>query len=96
MLALSTYQQPSRSSKNQNQHEHIKKISCVTKKITDRVVVLQMSGERHLNFGTFLRVAGGSVSSIGHTLAEQLEQARILANSTIKDVYVDLGYRGVV
>ncbi|MCD8536592.1 MAG: IS5 family transposase [Burkholderiaceae bacterium] len=31
----------------------------------------------------------------GHTLAEQLEQASILANSTIKDVYVDLGYRGV-
>jgi transposase, IS5 family len=33
--------------------------------------------------------------SSGHTLAEQLEQARILSNSTIKDVYVDLGYRGV-
>ena len=31
----------------------------------------------------------------GHTLAEQLEQASILSNSTIKDVYVDLGYRGV-
>ena len=31
----------------------------------------------------------------GHTLAEQLEQASILANSSIKDVYVDLGYRGV-
>jgi IS5 family transposase len=31
----------------------------------------------------------------GHTLAEQLEQASILANCTIKDVYVDLGYRGV-
>jgi len=31
----------------------------------------------------------------GHTLVEQLEQASILANSTIKDVYVDLGYRGV-
>ena len=30
-----------------------------------------------------------------YTLAEQLEQASILANSTIKDVYVDLGYRGV-
>jgi IS5 family transposase len=30
----------------------------------------------------------------GHTLAEQLEQANILANTTIKDVYVDLGYRG--
>lgn len=31
----------------------------------------------------------------GHTLNEQLEQASILSNSTIKDVYVDLGYRGV-
>jgi IS5 family transposase len=31
----------------------------------------------------------------GHTLAEQLEQASILSNSIIKDVYVDLGYRGV-
>jgi IS5 family transposase len=31
----------------------------------------------------------------GHTLTEQLEQASILSNSTIKDVYVDLGYRGV-
>ncbi len=31
----------------------------------------------------------------GHTLAEQLEQASILSNATIKDVYVDLGYRGV-
>jgi len=31
----------------------------------------------------------------GHTLAEQLEQASILSNNTIKDVYVDLGYRGV-
>jgi len=31
----------------------------------------------------------------GHTLAEQIEQASILSNSTIKDVYVDLGYRGV-
>ena len=31
----------------------------------------------------------------GHTLSEQLEQASILSNSTIKDVYVDLGYRGV-
>jgi IS5 family transposase len=31
----------------------------------------------------------------GHTLQEQLEQARILSDSTIKDVYVDLGYRGV-
>jgi transposase, IS5 family len=31
----------------------------------------------------------------GHTLAEQLEQANILSNSSIKDVYVDLGYRGV-
>jgi IS5 family transposase len=30
----------------------------------------------------------------GHTLAEQLEQANILASTTIKDVYVDLGYRG--
>jgi transposase, IS5 family len=30
----------------------------------------------------------------GYTLAEQLEQASILANSTIKDVYVD-SYRGV-
>ena len=54
-----------------------------------------MSGERHLNFGTFLRAAGGSVHSIGHMLAEQLEQASILANSTIKDVCVDLGYRVV-
>lgn len=34
----------------------------------------------------------------GHTLAEQLEQARILTeehNTPIKQVYVDLGYRGV-
>lgn len=31
----------------------------------------------------------------GHTLREQLEQASILSNSTIKNVYVDLGYRGV-
>jgi transposase, IS5 family len=31
----------------------------------------------------------------GHTPAEQLEQASILSNSTIKDVYVDLGYCGV-
>ena len=31
----------------------------------------------------------------GHTLNEQLEQASILSNSAIKDVYVDLGYRGV-
>jgi IS5 family transposase len=31
----------------------------------------------------------------GHTLNEQLEQASILSNSTIKNVYVDLGYRGV-
>lgn len=34
----------------------------------------------------------------GHTLAEQLEQAHILTeehNTTIKQVYVDLGYRGV-
>jgi len=31
----------------------------------------------------------------GHTLSEQLEQASILSNSTIKDVFVDLGYRGV-
>ncbi|MDO9024262.1 IS5 family transposase, partial [Zwartia sp.] len=31
----------------------------------------------------------------GHTLNEQLEQASILSNSVIKDVYVDLGYRGV-
>ena len=31
----------------------------------------------------------------GHTLQEQLEQASILSDSTIKDVYVDLGYRGV-
>ena len=31
----------------------------------------------------------------GHTLSEQLEQASILSNSTIRDVYVDLGYRGV-
>jgi IS5 family transposase len=31
----------------------------------------------------------------GHTLHEQLEQASILSDSTIKDVYVDLGYRGV-
>lgn len=31
----------------------------------------------------------------GHTLAEQLEQASILSNSTIKHVYADLGYRGV-
>lgn len=30
-----------------------------------------------------------------HTLAEQLEQASFLSNSTIKDVYDDLGYRGV-
>ena len=31
----------------------------------------------------------------GHTLHEQLEQASILSNSTVKNVYVDLGYRGV-
>jgi IS5 family transposase len=31
----------------------------------------------------------------GHTLNEQLEQASMLSNSTIKNVYVDLGYRGV-
>jgi IS5 family transposase len=31
----------------------------------------------------------------GHTLNEQLEQASLLSNSTIKNVYVDLGYRGV-
>jgi IS5 family transposase len=31
----------------------------------------------------------------GHTLNEQLEQASILSNSTINNVYVDLGYRGV-
>jgi len=31
----------------------------------------------------------------GHTLFEQLEQASILSGSTIKNVYVDLGYRGV-
>jgi IS5 family transposase len=31
----------------------------------------------------------------GRTLHEQLEQASILSDSTIKDVYVDLGYRGV-
>lgn len=30
-----------------------------------------------------------------YTLAEQLEQASILSNTAIKDVYVDLGYRGV-
>jgi IS5 family transposase len=31
----------------------------------------------------------------GHTLAEQLEQASILSDCTINDVYVNLGYRGV-
>ena len=31
----------------------------------------------------------------GHTLNEQLEQAQILSDSTIRNVYVDLGYRGV-
>jgi len=31
----------------------------------------------------------------GHTLNEQLEQASIISNTAIKDVYVDLGYRGV-
>jgi IS5 family transposase len=31
----------------------------------------------------------------GHTLNEQLEQAQILSNITIRNVYVDLGYRGV-
>jgi len=31
----------------------------------------------------------------GHTLNEQLEQATILSGNTIKNVYVDLGYRGV-
>lgn len=31
----------------------------------------------------------------GHSLAEQLEQVSNLSNATIKDVYVDLGYRGV-
>jgi IS5 family transposase len=31
----------------------------------------------------------------GHTLNEQLEQASILSNSEINNVYVDLGYRGV-
>jgi IS5 family transposase len=31
----------------------------------------------------------------GHTLYEQLEQANILSGNTIKNVYVDLGYRGV-
>jgi len=31
----------------------------------------------------------------GHTLNEQLEQASILSGNTIKNVYVDLGYRGV-
>jgi len=30
-----------------------------------------------------------------HTLNEQLEQAQILSDSTIRNVYVDLGYRGV-
>ena len=32
---------------------------------------------------------------VGHTLHEQLEQASIFSDNTIKDVYVDLGYRGV-
>jgi IS5 family transposase len=31
----------------------------------------------------------------GHTLYEQLDQANILSGNTIKNVYVDLGYRGV-
>jgi IS5 family transposase len=31
----------------------------------------------------------------GHPLNEQLEQAHILSDSTIRNVYVDLGYRGV-
>jgi IS5 family transposase len=31
----------------------------------------------------------------GHTLNEQLEQAQILSDSTIRNVHVDLGYRGV-
>jgi len=31
----------------------------------------------------------------GHTLNEQLEQASILSGNTIKNAYVDLGYRGV-
>ena len=31
----------------------------------------------------------------GHTLNEQLEQASIISNAAIKNVYVDLGYRGV-
>jgi transposase, IS5 family len=53
-----------------------------------------MNGERHLNIYTFSLAAGGSVPSIGHTAA-QLEQASILSNSTIKVVFVDLGYRGV-
>jgi hypothetical protein len=30
----------------------------------------------------------------GHTLNEQLEQAQIPSDSTIRNVYVDLGYRG--
>ena len=31
----------------------------------------------------------------GHTLNEQLEQGQILSDSTIRNVYVDLGYHGV-
>ncbi|NDE53135.1 MAG: IS5/IS1182 family transposase, partial [Actinobacteria bacterium] len=31
----------------------------------------------------------------GHTLNEQLEQAQILSDSTIRNVYVDLGHREV-
>ena len=32
----------------------------------------------------------------GYTLAKQLRQASTMSNSNVKDVYVDLGYRGVV
>lgn len=42
-----------------------------------------------------MRAAGGTVHTVGYTLIEQLEQASILFNSTITDVYVDLGYGGV-
>jgi hypothetical protein len=31
----------------------------------------------------------------GHTINQQFEQERILSESTIRNVYVDLGYRGV-
>ena len=31
-----------------------------------------------------------------HTLNEQLEQAQILSDSTIRNIYVDLGFRGEI